>query len=899
MMGVRATSPGTAADDVLPRLFDEAAFEQTLEQSASPLEPFRDALRQGDERLGKLFDEGWPVAELVAGRARFMDAILRHAWRLNLPADADAALVAVGGYGRGELHPASDVDLMILLGDGDARTLHDPIERLLMLFWDIGLEVGHSVRTVADCVREAEKDITVVTNIMESRLLAGDRPLYERMVEATGPEHIWPGRAFFEAKYAEQRQRYARYDDTYSNLEPNIKGSPGGLRDIQMVGWVTKRHFGNGRLHYLLESGFLTEGEYKTLVEGRAFLWKIRFALHLLNRRREDRLLFENQRVLAERFGYHDQAHALGVELFMQDYYRTVMELSRLNEMLLQLFQEIILLDPPEPAPVPINRRFQSRAGFIEAADENVFRRSPAALLEIFLLLELHPELKGVRASTIRMIRCHRHLIDDRFRHDLGARTLFMEILRQPSGITHVLRRMNRYGVLAAYIPAFANIVGRMQYDLFHVYTVDEHTLFVVRNLRRFTVPEHADEFPLCSRISNTLPKPELLYLAGLFHDIAKGRGGDHSTLGANDAHAFCRLHHLSEYDSALVAWLVKNHLVMSMTAQRKDISDPDVVQAFAETVGDPVRLDYLYLLTVADIRATDPKRWNSWKDALLRELYTATRKALVGHPDDAQAREELVQGKQNEARRLLAEKGIDEEQFLRLWGKLSLDYFLHNSPENIAWHTATIVQTTEDHLPLIAVRRLTERGASEVLFYGHDRDRLFAVTTSVLDGLGFNILDARIITTDEDKALNSYTLLEQDGRPITSARREEEVIETLRNRLTATDDMELRVSRRLPRRYKPFARPTEIRFSEDPSRRHTIMQLAAQDRPGLLAEVGYAFASCGVRLQQAKIATIGAEVEDIFFLTDRDNQPLHDPERQACLREIITERLSASGKAD
>jgi len=893
-----STQP-TPADESLPLIFDINAFHHALAHAASPLEPFRDALEAGSKRLEQLFRRGHPVTELVAGRARFMDELLRAAWHLNIPEGAAAALVAVGGYGRGELHPASDIDLMILLGVGDQQHLYDPIEKLLMLFWDIGLEVGHSVRTVEDCVREGSRDITVVTNLMESRLLAGRQSLYEEMVEATGPEHIWPSRAFFEAKYEEQRQRYARYDDTFSNLEPNIKGSPGGLRDIQMVCWVAKRHFGNGDLHYLLEEGLLTEGEYQTLTEGRAFLWKIRFALHLLNRRREDRLLFENQRVLAEQFGYQDQKHALGVELFMQDYYRTVMELNRLNEMLLQLFQEIILLDKPLPEPVSINPRFQSRAGFIEAVNEDVFRRYPTALLEIFLLLELHPKLKGVRASTIRMIRCHRHLIDDKFRHDIGARTLFMEILRQPAGITHALRRMNRYGVLAAYIPVFGNIVGRMQYDLFHVYTVDEHTLFVVRNLRRFTVPEHAQEFPLCSRISNTLPKLELIYLAGLFHDIAKGRGGDHSTLGAEDARAFCRLHLLSEYDSDLVAWLVQNHLVMSMTAQRKDISDPEVIHAFAETVGEPVRLDYLYLLTVADIRATDPKRWNSWKDALLKELYTSTRKALVRGLDDMQAREELVSMKQSEARRLLNAKGIEEEEILPLWGRLTDDYFLHNSPENIAWHAAVILGTPEQHLPLIAVRRKTERGATEVLFYGQDRERLFAITASVLDGLGFNILDARIITTAEGRALNSYTILEQDGSSVSSRRREEEIIETLRQRLMENDEIELRVSRRLPRQYKQFTRPVEVTFTEDQAHQRTIMQLAAQDRPGLLAEVGYAFASCGVRLQQAKIATIGAEVEDIFFLTDPDDQPLRDSEYAECLRRVIVQRLSGPEKTD
>ncbi|HDJ85646.1 MAG TPA: [protein-PII] uridylyltransferase, partial [Chromatiales bacterium] len=607
-----------------PPSLDTARIERALADGGELLPACRDALDRAREDLAAQFAAGAPVRELVHKQARLIDRLLEYAWHRLLPgAGADLALVAVGGYGRGELHPASDIDLLILVADDAARERHRAaIEQFLTLLWDLGAEVGHSVRSVEECVDEARRDITVATNLMEARLLAGPQALFTALRAATGPDRVWPGRAFFAAKWNEQQARHRKFHDTAYNLEPNIKEGPGGLRDIQMVGWVAKRHFGAATLHDLVGHGFLTEAEYRALIEGQDHLWRIRFALHLLTGRREDRLLFDHQVPLARRFGFRDTDANLAVEQFMQHYYRTVMDLSRLNEMLLQLFQEAILYADDRDEPLVINRRFQSRKGFIEVRHPKVFEQYPFALLEVFLLLQQHAELKGVRASTIRLIRDNRDRIDDRFRGDLRARSLFMEILRQPRGVTHDLRRMNRYGVLAAYLPAFSNVVGRMQYDLFHTYTVDEHTLFVVRNLRRLTVPEFAAELPLCSRIMRDLPKPELLYIAALFHDIAKGRSGDHCELGAADAQEFCRDHGLGAYDTRLVCWLVRNHLLFSLTAQRRDISDPQVIHEFAATLGDHVHLDYLYLLTIADIRATNPGLWNSWRRALLQELH-------------------------------------------------------------------------------------------------------------------------------------------------------------------------------------------------------------------------------------------------------------------------------------
>jgi [protein-PII] uridylyltransferase len=856
----------------------------------------RQRLREGTEMLFEQFDLGVPIVNLVRAHSDLADEVLREAWQAHFGDREDLSLVAVGGYGRRELHPASDLDVLILVEPETEAGLRESLERFVTFLFDLGPQVGQSVRSVADCVSAASSDVTVMTSLMEARLLAGgDEPL-RRMREATGPDRIWDSASFFNAKLEEQQARWHKFGDTAYNLEPNIKENPGGLRDIQVIGWVAKRHFAAETLHDLVTHGFLTEPEHQALIEGQTHLWRIRFALHRLSKRHEDRLLFDYQRTLAHQFGFCDGEHNLAVEQFMQQYYRTVQELNRLNEMLLQLFREAILLHDHIGPPVPINKRFQARSNFLEATSPEVFRRTPIALLEIFHVLQTHPELQGVRASTIRLIRENRHRIDERFRADLRARSLFMEILRSPTGLTHALRRMNRYGVLAAYIPAFANIVGRMQYDLFHVYTVDEHTLTLLRNLRRFTIPEHDAEFPLCSAIARRIPKLEVLYLAGLFHDIAKGRGGDHSQLGARDAWDFCRLHGLSEFDSRLVAWLVEQHLLMSITAQRKDLSDPEEIQAFAELVGDPTRLDYLYLLTVADSRATNPERWNSWKDALLRELYQETRRALQRGLEHPQAQDELIAQKQAEAKRLVARYGGDPDACTALWIKFSLDYFLHSSPDEIAWQTRQILDAQPKDLPLVAIRPVTARGGTEIFIYARDHARLFARTTALLDQVGLSILNARVMTTDDQMVVDSYQVLDPDGQPVDDPARLEEIRAALTAVLREQTGGEIQVARRLPRRHRYFPIQTRVSFSADEANRRTVMRLTTLDRPGLLAAVGAVFQDCGIRLQNAKIATVGAEVDDVFFITSGEDAPITCETALACLRREIHNRLEDHG---
>lgn len=879
--------------DAAAELLDLDDFESTLSATTNPVKLFRDTLRQASDALEYRFRNNESVISLVTHRAQLIDELLIHAWRHNTGTAADEiALVAVGGYGRGELHPHSDIDIMIL-AEADSLEQHGPaLEKFLMFLWDLGLEIGHSVRTVEDCIEQGRADITVATNIMEARLLCGPQKLFEEMREQTDRNHIWPSDEFFRAKWDEQITRHRKFNDTAFNLEPNIKEGPGGLRDIQMIGWVAKRHFGAETLEGLVEQGFLTDEEYRALDAGQTFLWRVRYGLHTLAGRREDRLLFDHQRSLAKLFGYSDDDKRLAVEHFMKEYYRTVMELERLNEMLLQYFQEEILYAGESDEPRPINRRFQARHGFIEVTNPNIFEYYPYALLEMFLLLAQHPSLKGVRAGTLRLLRRHTHLIDDEFRQDITNRSLFMELMRQPQGITHELRRMNRYGVLAAYIPAFGNVVGQMQHDLFHVYTVDEHTLFLIRNLRRFTIPEYHYEFPLCSRISQQLAKPELLYLAGLFHDIAKGRGGDHSVLGAEDAEAFCKLHNLSEYDTNIVTWLIRNHLLMSTTAQRKDISEPDVINEFAARVGKKEKLDYLYLLTVADIRATSPSVWNSWKDALLAELYNSTQKALRRGLSNPVVETEIIAEHQAQANKLLSLHRVPPQKIEQFWSQQDDDYFLRYNGQEIAWHTQAAVDHGDSEEPLVLLRQQTERGGTEIFIYTPIRDFQFTTTTTLLDQIGLNIVDARIISSRDNRTLDTYMVLEEDGEPIRGQFRLTEIEEMLKHLLTHPEETPEKIHRQMTRQLKHFNIKTRVMFHDDPHNERTMMEVITSDRPGLLSRIARAMAACKVRLLNAKIATFGERVEDIFYITDERGHPLEDDEQKQCLMEKIVEAL-------
>jgi [protein-PII] uridylyltransferase len=853
--------------------------------------------------LVRQFAADAPIAQIIHARSDFMDELLIDTWKaITAPFAGTLALIAVGGYGRQELHLHSDVDILVLVDQPEKSgpELQDPpyqeaLSAFFTLLWDIGLKPAQSTRSIEETVEEARADQTIMTNLLEARLLEGPQKLFNNLNERLSTKHLWPSREFFAAKMAEQEARYAKYHDTAYSLEPNVKEGPGGLRDIQIIGWIIKRHYGSPDLRDLIVHGWLTEAEFAELSETRNFLWRVRFALHALTDRGEDRLLFEYQRELAERFGYRGETPNEAVEQFMQRYFRAVMGLERLNEMVLQLFDEVVLHGGENRSIVPINNSFQAVNHYLEAAHAKVFQRDPLALLEVFLLLQQNTQLQGIRAATIRLIRQHLYLIDDHFRNDPRATKLFMEILRQPGGITHQLRRMNRYGVLAAYLPPFGKVVGRMQYDLFHVYTVDEHTLFVVRNLRRFALDKHRSENPHCNEIFQLIDRPELLYIAGLLHDIAKGSKGDHSVVGEAIAEGFCQRHGITGHDARLVQWLVRHHLLMSMTAQRKDINDPEVIHQFAMQVGDPDTLNHLYLLTVADIRATNPSLWNSWKGALLRELFTATRWAFRRGLEKPPDIEQRVQTAREETLAQLHRLGLPLESIDRVWQNVSDDYFLRYLPDEIAWHTIAIDATPTDKLPLVLLRPVSQRGSAEVFVYARDQDFIFAHTTAVLDQLGLTIFDAKIITSSNGYVLNSYHVLESSGTPIKDHHRQVQICAKLKECLSNPGDNPVPVQRREPREIKHFTVPTKIYFHEDPQQRFTILELIATDRPGLLSKVGQAFAQVGIRLNNAKISTIGSRAEDMFYVTDQNDQPLDDPELRKSLYSALMDWVGAN----
>ena len=869
---------------------DIALFEQE-----NVLRTFKNLIKAKDIELREKFNPQQSVSKLLREKSDFIDSVLHCCWQYFLGEQAKMmALCAVGGYGRQEMFPYSDIDILVVLPVGEIDEYQAGLSAFFTFLWDIGLKLGYSVRTVAQCVEIATNDQTIMTSLLEIRLIGGSAHLLKEVKQETAPDKIWPSDEFFAAKMQEQQTRYAKYHDTAYNLEPNIKEGPGGLRDRQLIAWVFKRHYNAATLKELIKYDFLPEEEYAELVTLLSVLWRIRYALHLLTNRAEDRLVFDYQRDLAEQFGFksENQGYNQDVECFMQFYFKTVSGLERLNEILLQLFNERFIPRVSNDV-MRLNADFSVINGYLEAVNAQVFEQNPLALLELFLILEQR-QIKGVRATTLRLIRKNLYLIDESFRANKEANRLFIEAFRQQSGITNQLRRMNRYGVLAAYIPSFANIVSRMQYDLFHIYTVDEHTLFVIRNLRRFTIEKHREELPFCNEIFERIDKPEVLYLAALFHDIAKGLKGDHSQLGESIARDFCLQHGLPRHDCNLVAWLVRNHLIMSMTAQRKDISDPDVILEFAQKIGSTEYLNYLYLLTVADIRATNPELWNSWKDALLKELYSETYTVIrKGLPNPAALADRLFENKQ-EAKTELLKLGMIDESINHAWQHVSDDYFLRYSSDEIAWHTIAIAASKESELPLVLLRPQTQRGSAEVFIYTKNEGAIFSLSTVTLDQLGLTILDARIMTTLDGYVLNSFLVLEQSGEPIDDLYREVHICKSLRQNLLQNKVAKMKNIHRQSRQAKHFPINTVINFHIDPLNRYTLIELITTDHAGLLSKIGQAFVQQHIYLHNAKITTIGSRVEDMFYITNADQQPITELQQLDELRLALLKQLAA-----
>lgn len=879
-----------------------------LAGAPSPVVPVRGLLKRGQQALHDAFLAGGDVRQLVADRAGLMDHVLSTLWhRWPFSGSDDISLIAVGGYGRGELHPYSDIDLLILARDGIHQDCQEDLSAFITLLWDLRLDIGHSVRTLEECVQAARDDVTILTNLLEARTLTGDPQLLEQLSQRVYSDEVSGDKDYFIAKREEQRQRHRKYGDTEYNLEPNLKGSPGALRDIQTIMWIARRHFGLTQAADLVDYRLLSDEEFTMLRDSETFLWQLRFGLQMLAERNENRLLFDHQRALAKMLGFHDQSRQLGVELMMQQYYRCVLALAELTDVILQHLDELILQRQEDMHIVPLNKRFQLCNGYIEAVNTQVFAYAPYALLEIFVLMAQQPESKGIRAPTIRAIRAHRHLIDDAFRRDLACSSLFMELLRTPHELDRTLSFMKRYNVLGRYLPEFGQIVGQMQHDLFHVYTVDAHTIRVISNMELLRRPEARDKYPLASRLVHHLPKPELLFIAGLYHDIAKGRGGNHSELGAVDAADFCRRHHLSDRDTQLVAWLVENHLIMSITAQKSDITDPDIIHDFARRVPSKVHLDYLYVLTVCDISATNPTLWSTWRDSLLRQLYIESKRALRRGTDKPFDRDEWIRATRSEAREMLLAQKHAPEQIDRLWQTLDDDYFLQDSTVDIAWQTSAILRHGDNPQPLVLIRDTTggpTDGYTQIIIYMAERPDLFAATTAVLEQLNLNIVDARINSGSGPNSLSSYIVVDEQSQPLgKDPARRDRTRERLVEELDDPEDYPDIIQRRVSRQLKHFAFPTQVTLSNETSNQRTVLEVITPDRPGLLARIASILLFLQVRLVSAKIATLGERVEDVFFVTDQNGHPIQDCKLCQQLHDELCQQLDeitgANGHTD
>ncbi|MES2832196.1 MAG: [protein-PII] uridylyltransferase [Pseudomonadota bacterium] len=837
-------------------------------------------LRDQRQAIVDAFRHDGKPEDLLTALRRAVDAALNLAW-VNSDMPACASLIAVGGYGRGELYPYSDVDVLILLAAAPDAALQGKLEALVQVLWDIGLELGHSIRTVEECLTEAAADITVQTSLLEARLVTGNDQLFHILQRRC--KDAMDAQAFFRAKTREMRQRHVKYEDTPYSLEPNCKESPGGLRDLQVIIWVAKAAGLGESWSELANGGLITTVEAQQLAQKERAFKDIRIRLHIHAKRRDDRLVVDVQTPIAESFGFRTTDARRASEYLMQRYYLAAKAVTQLNTILLQNIETRLF---PRPAcPQPINPRFNEVNGFIDIASDHTFQETPSAMLEVFLLLANHQALKGMTARTLRQLWHSRFLINRAFRQAPANRALFLKIIQAPQGITHALRYMNQTSILGRYLPNFRRIVGQMQHDLFHVYTVDQHILMVVRNVRRFALTEHAHEYPFCSQLMANFHQPWLIYVAALFHDIAKGRGGDHSVLGMQDAGQFCRDHLIDAEDTALIVFLVQNHLTMSHVAQKQDLSEPDVIAQFAALMHDERRLTALYLLTVADIRGTSPKVWNAWKGKLLEDLFRMTLRVLGGEKPSA---DHELKNRQQEALKTLRLYGLDPHAHQPLWETLDVAYFLRHDASDIAWQTRILHNRLSDTRPVVKCRLAPIGEGLQVTVYMHDQPDLFARICSYFDNKNFGILDAKIHTTRRQYALDTFLVTAADF-----ADHYRDIINLIEHELTAllasAAPLPAPVKGRVSRLSRTFPITPTVELRPDERGQYHLLSISANDRNGLLYTIASVLAKYRVNLHTAKILTLGERVEDVFLV---DGAALDNTRTQAQLETDLLEAL-------
>ena len=845
----------------------------TAQAGPAPVGTVRERFLEGKVALLEHFRAGRPTApaatRLVRGLTRHVDATLIGLWeQAGMP--AGAALLAVGGYGRGELFPHSDVDVLVLLppthalggaqGAVSIAQAGRAIEQFITACWDSGLEIGSSVRTVDECIAESRRDVTVQTALLESRFVCGSRRVFAAFRVAN--TNAMDARAFLVAKSLEMRQRHQKFEDTPYSLEPNCKESPGGLRDLQTVIWVARAAGLGKNWNELAANGLITAFEVKQLQRNEGLLKLIRARLHLVAGRREDRLVFDLQTAVAESFGYRSTTSTRASEVLMRRYYWAAKAVTQLNQILMLNIEERV--NGSQDAPMrPIDERFLDRAGMLEVASDDLYERDPHAILGTFLAYQRTPGIKGLSARTLRALYNARELMGAAFRSDPVNRALFLQILQEPRGQTHAFRLMNQTSVLGRYLWVFRRIVGQMQHDLFHVYTVDQHIIMVLRNVRRFFIPEHAHEYTFCSQLASQFDKPWILFVAALFHDVAKGRGGDHSELGAAEARRFCRDHGIGREDAALIEFLVLNHLLMSRVAQKEDLSDPEVIEAFVERVGIERRLTTLYLLTVADIRGTSPKVWNAWKGKLLEDLYRLSLRALGGAKPNMDAE---IEARKLEARHMLNLVSLPTGIETALWSTLEISYFARHDAGEIAWHARVLHPHVRSEVPVVRARLSPLGEGLQVLVYAPDQPDLFARICGYFDGAGFNILDAKVHTSRSGYAMDTFQVIsphiEMHYRDLIA------LVETqLGAALTATGPLPEPRKGRVSRRVKSFPVTPRVTLHPDERAQRWLLGVSASDRTGLLYAIARVLARHRINLQLAKITTLGERVEDTFLV--------------------------------
>jgi [protein-PII] uridylyltransferase len=818
------------------------------------------------------------INDLLSSRAIFVDAILKKLWCQHHLDEYQISLVAVGGYGRAELHPQSDVDILLLTQEEVNLALEEKISSFITQLWDIKLDIGHSVRSIKECLKQAVKEVTVATNLMEMRQIAGSETLTQQLMPLLHEDVFWTSEKFFIAKCKEQEARHRQYRGAAYTLEPNLKANPGGLRDIQTISWVAKRHFSADSLEELVEHNYLYPNEFFELLESQDYLWRMRFALHFVAGRSENRLLFDYQADVAKMMGFGDEGKA-PVERMMKRFFRIIARVTELNTMLLQHFEQAIIKKPEQSSVSIINEDFELVDKLINTRNDRIFMR-PVKMIEMFLIIAQEPGIKGIHSHTMRLMRNARRRLISGLIDYAECRRMFMAIIRHPRGLGLALTLMHRHSILSSYLPLWRNIAGQMQFDLFHAYSVDEHSYRVIKNLHQFSQKEHNHKFPLCSKIVQKIRKPEVLYLGGFFHDIGKGRGGDHAKLGAIDALNFCLSHQMSKHDSKMVAWLVEHHLLMSVTAQRRDINDENVIQTFGEIVRDEAHLNYLYCLTVADMRGTNESLWNNWKANLLEELYFNTLSAFRHGLEKPVETRSKIRENQQQALTLLSENNIDEQSIKALWNEFRVDYFLRYSPEQIARQCQYILEHDREK-PLVLISSVPYRGGTEVFIFTKEKINTFANTVAFLVTKKLSIHDAKIISTKTGYTVNTFVVLDSRNKPLRERFYTKEMSQDLVDRLEKDNICEL-PEPKIARHMKKFKVALRVNFIKIHSKNRTMIEIIALDRPGLLSNIAQVFQQAQINIHSAKITTFGEKADDVFTISSADNDALTIQEQEA-----------------